>query len=115
MQRAHHLVRTEMDVEQTCQNTFYDYLSSGPTYSEGQQVLGFFPIVKKTENFATFYEGLYTTVEKFNDLKLCHDGLKKIINVHYERLKKYENRELFSVRMSAGLSNRTRLPHRNLG
>ena len=47
MQWVHHLERAGMEVEQTHQVTPYEYLANGPTYSEGEQVLLFFPTLKK--------------------------------------------------------------------
>ena len=59
-----------MELEQTRQKTCYDYCAYGPTYREGQQVLAFFPTVKKgeTKKFTKFYKELYTIVETISDL-----------------------------------------------
>ena len=84
----------QMEVEQTRQKTtYYDYRAFGPTYKEGQQVLVFFPTLKKgeTKSFPSFNKGRYTSDEIINDLifRVCHDETKKIIKVHYDRLNKY--------------------------
>ena len=47
MQKAIHLVRTEMDVEKIRKKTYYGYCAYGPTYIEVEQLLVFFATVKK--------------------------------------------------------------------
>ena len=104
LQRAHHQIRIHMEVEQTKQKTYYDYRAYGPTYKEGQQVLVFFPTVKKgeTKKFTSSYKGPYTNVKIINDLnfQVCHNETKKTIEVHYDRLKQYRCRERTSVKIN---------------
>ena len=99
MQRAHHLVRAEMELEQTCQKTCYNYRAYGTTYSAGKQVLVFPATVRKgeTKKLTSFYKGPYIIVKIINDLNfcVCQDGTKKFFKVLYKRLKKYETRENF--------------------
>ena len=103
LQKAHHQIRNKMEVEQTRQKTHYDYRRAyGLTYKEGHQVLVFFPTVKKGETikFTCFYKGPYTIVEIITDLnfRVSQDETKKIIKVHYDRLKQYRCRERTSVK-----------------
>ena len=81
MQRAHHLVRAEMEVEKTRQKTYYDYSSYGPTHSEGRQIVVFFLAVKKgeREKATIFYKEPFTLVDFFNSLifRVCSKRVKK--------------------------------------
>ena len=56
LQKAHHWIRIQMEVEQTRLKTYCDYRANGPTYREGQQVLVFLPTLKKgeTRKFTAF-------------------------------------------------------------
>ena len=47
LQIAQHFVSDGLEVEKTRQKTYYDYCSYGLSYNEGEQVLVFFPILKK--------------------------------------------------------------------
>ena len=104
LQKAHHLVRSHMELEQTRQKTYYDYRAYGPVYHVGEQVLIFFPTVKKgqTKKFTSFYRGPYKILEIINNLKfrVCHEETRKVIKVHYDRMKKYKPRERIFTRMS---------------
>ena len=104
LQKAHHLMRSHMELEQTLQKTYYDYRAYGPVYHVGEQVLIFFPTVKKgqTKKFTSFYRGPYKILEIINDLnfRVCHEETRKVIKVHYDRMKKYKLRERIFTRMS---------------
>ena len=98
-----------MELEQTQQKTYYDYRAYGPVYHVGEQVLIFFPTVKKgqTKKFTSFYRGPYKILEIINGLnfRVCHEETRKDINKHYDRMKKYKLWERIFTRMSRTLEH----------
>ena len=111
LQKSHQLVREHFEAEQGRQKTYYDRGVYGPKYKVGDLVLVFFPTVKvgQTKKFTSFYHGPYRIIEIINDLNfnLHHLENNKVIKVHYDRLKKFNQRkEIITPEPQARISSR---------
>ena len=89
LQETHLLMRELMDVEQERQKTYHDRSKYGPNYKIGKKIK---KMGNKKNNY--FHKGLYAMVEVIDNLiSMMEDKKKKkVIKVHYDRLKNIENR-----------------------
>ena len=76
-QRAYTITRTDPEIEQTGQKSYYDYHACDPTICKRDKKLSSFPTEEKHENEETtsFHSGQNTVFKNMIDLnyRVCHD------------------------------------------
>ncbi len=91
LRKSHDFARTTLHEKQERRNSLYSEKVHGPTYSVGQQVFLYVPVISKglTSKFSSLWKGPFEIVEILNDVNYRIKDLQtnKEQIVHYDRLK----------------------------